>query len=87
MVKETKAQKIIKRHQKQAKRTQKETWADMELLSTIVRSGSGNVDYKEAMKTLICLRSLKRKTQTNATIWKAEDEKLQLFLRIARGAK
>ncbi|MBC8460860.1 MAG: hypothetical protein H8D67_22970 [Deltaproteobacteria bacterium] len=81
---QTKAQKIIRRHERKAKRTQKQTWKDVEKLSEIVRSGKYNNDfYRQAMGAILCLRRLKRKTQENTVMWKPADETIQRLLQIA----
>lgn len=78
---QTKAQKAIKKHQRQAKRTQKQTWKDVERLSEIVNSSkSGDDFYRQAMDAITCLRRLKRKTQENAFLWKPADEVVQRLL-------
>ena len=81
---QTKAQKTIKKYQRKAKRTQSQTWKDVERLSEIVNSGKHDNDfYRQAMSAIICLRRLKRKTQENTMMWKPADEVIQRLLQIA----
>lgn len=82
---QTKAQKAIKKHQRQAKRTQKQTWKDVERLSEIVNSSKPGDDfYRQAINAITCLRRLKRKTQENMVIWKLADEIIQRLLQVGR---
>lgn len=84
LMRQTKAQKEISKYQRLAKRTQKQTWADVEKLSEIVNSSKPGDDfYRQAMDAITCLRLFKCKTQQNARLWKAADDVVQRLLQIA----
>jgi len=89
----TETQKEI-RHLQRAKRTTKETLADMQTLSDILRKGeyprginflgpgSGNF-YQCVMVSYLALRRMKKKTKANAKDWQFHDDRIQWLKKIA----
>lgn len=89
---QTKARKIIKRLEREAKRTQKQTWRDMEALLEIVQeAGCAQRDkssfYRNAMRAILDIRWLGRKTRENAIFWTEADATVQRLLQVERGRK
>jgi hypothetical protein len=94
----TKAQKEIRRLEKAAKRTQKQTWADVEKLIEMFEGATEfqksefylralpiTDSYRMGVEAIIVLKRLQRKTQENAPLWKEADATIQRLLQVARG--